>query len=562
MRGVFTLVVLAALVAVSAHAASGARTAATVAVYPSSVTIGPTSAPPPGATNAISIDAAVGETEDAVLLVAGAQQVSVGVQPLSGPVQVALRWGHYVNFSGRLIPDALEPWDGTAHAVEQHNQPLWLQFTVPPGTAPGTYIGSALVTADGAVTTIPITVKVFPVTLPAPNQVAGSLLTAFNVAGQSYSNKVASLGGPNGQTTSPQLYQFLASYRITPSSWGYGAPKATSGYTTDKRWWLDASGMMTAEVGQRAFAAMSIPISNNRTASANYIAGLSPSQPGTWCSYLQAVHGFWQDHDWLGSFPYLYGQDEPGLAGFKLVSQQAKVLHSCFPGGKELVTGNPSTDNKFLWNGGSDDADVWVVLANRWYGKYTNPAQVRAHKSNATEKLKLIQQARKHAQVWTYNYAGTKTPGFEATEPLSDPRLFIEWAALEHATGVLYGQGATTYDSGNPLQAVAKNGEFVLVYPSVDGPIPSARLEQIRDGIEDWEILNIVRQKDGAAAVGKILGGAGLFSTTPAGAVELGCTTGCALKTSTPFSWPKWSSDATTPGRLEQAHLAALTAAS
>jgi hypothetical protein len=561
VRRALPLLALGVLVAVSAHAASGAAKAATVLVYPSSTSIGPGIAPPPGGSKAISLNAAVGETQDAVILVANAKEIQVGVASMA-PIQVQLRFAHYVSFSGKLVPDALLPWDGTARTAEQKNQPVWLQFTVPPGTPANTYTDSVIVTADGAATTIPVTLKVFPVTLPPPSQVAGTLLTAFNVAGQSYSNKVASLGGGTGQTSSPQLYQFLASYHISPSSWGYGAPHAKTGYATDKRWWMDSAGMMTAEVGNRAFAAMSVPISNNRTSKANYIAGLSPSAPQTWCSYLQAVHGFWQQHDWLASFPYLYGQDEPGLAGFKLVGQQAKVLHQCFPGAKELVTGNPSTTNRFLYNGGSDDADIWVVLANRWYGKYTNPAQVRAHKSNATQKLKLIQQARKHAQIWTYTYAGTRTPGFLATEPLSDPRLFIDWAALEHATGVLYGEGTTTYDSGNPLNAVAKGGEFVLLYPSVDGPIPSARLEQIRDGIEDWEILNIVRQKHGAAAVGKILGRAGLFSTTSSGATALGCTTGCAIKTSTPFSWPKWSSDGTTPGRLEQAHLQALTQAS
>ena len=560
MRGFLTLVALASLVALSAHAATGAAQAAAIGVYPSSTTFGLTSAPA-GASKQISLDMAIGETEDAVVLVTGAQGVAV-TTTLDGPVNVDLRFGHYIRFGGKLIADALPVWDGSSRPTEQRNQPIWFQFRTPAGTPAGTYTGSVQVSADGVPTTIPITIKVFPVTLPAPNQVAGSLLTAFNVAGQSYSNKVASLGGPNGSVTAPQLYAFLANYRISPSSWGYGAPEAKSGYTTDKRWWHDRSGLMTAEVGAREFAAMSIPISNNRTSAANDIAKISPNAPETWCSYLQAVHTFWQQHDWLASFPYLYGQDEPGLAGFQLVARQAKALHQCFPGGNELVTGNPSDTNRFLWNGGSDDVDVWVVLASRYYGKYTNPAQVQAHESNATEKLKLIEQARKHAQIWTYTYAGTKTPGFQATEPLSDARLFFEWAALEHVTGVLYGEGTTTYGSGNPLQSVDKGGEFVLLYPGADGPIPSARLEQIRDGIEDWEILNIVRQKHGAAAVAKILGNAGLFSTTASGAVALGCTTGCAVKTSTPFSWPKWSSDASTPGRLEQAKRAALTAAS
>ena len=38
----------------------------------------------------------------------------------------------------------------------------------------------------------------------------------------------------------------------------------------------------------------------------------------------------------------------------------------------------------------------------------------------------------------------------------------------------------------------------------------------LREGIEDWEILNVVRHKHGAAAVRKLL--SGLFSTTAKGA--------------------------------------------
>jgi Glycoside hydrolase 123, catalytic domain len=554
-----TALIAGALLVAGSAGASG--DAASVGVFPSATSFRAAAAPQAAPAAQVSLDMAIGGTDDAVVLVRGAKQVGAQLS-LDAPLTAKLFLAHYVSFGGTLIPDALEQWDGGERSTEQLNQPLWIQVAVPSGTAAATYTGSIAVDADGTTTTIPIAVKVFPVALPAPNQVNGSLLTAFNVAGQSYSNKVASLYGPTGQASSPQLYSFMASYRISPNSWGYGTPHDASGYTTDRRWWMDSSGMMTAEVGSpRGFAAMALPLGNNR--SAQPVAGLSPNEPQKWCSYLQAVHGFWQQHDWLGSYPYLYGMDEPGLAGFKIVAQQAAAAHRCFPGAKEIVTGNPSVDNRFLWNGGTDDVDAWVVLASRYYGKYTVPALTREGRSNATEKLKLIDQVRKrHAQIWTYNYAGTKTPSFTATEPLSDSRLLFDWAALENIGGMLYGQGTTTYSSGNPLQSVDRDGSFVLVYPGKDGPLPSARLEQIRDGIEDWEILNVVRRKHGSAAVGRILGAAGLFSTTKTGSTELGCTIGCQLKTTTAFSWPTWSSDASTPGRLEQMRLAALNAAS
>lgn len=548
-----------------AGTAGGATKAASVRVYPATTTIAPNPAPTVRPTTSIALHAAIGGHDDAIVLVSGAAQVSVQAPALTAPLQLKLFLAHYVAVDNAPVPDALEPWDGSQHPSEQHNQPIWVQVTVPDGTAPGTYTGSLAVLADGVQTTVPLTVQVFPVTLPQPNQVEGSLLTAFNVASQSYGNMVAKFFGVSGPQTPivQQLYAFLASYRISPTSFGYGDPHSVSGYTTDKRWWLDPQTNVLAEVGDRAFAAMPVPISNNRTTPADWIAGLSPVKPQDWCAYLQAVHGFWSDHGWLASWPFVYGMDEPGLSGFRVVGQQASAVHRCFPGGHEIVTGNPSDANRFLWNGGTDDVDAWVVLPNRFYGKFTVPKLSREGVSNATVNLKRIEGARSRgAQIWTYTYAGTGVPGFTATEPLADSRMVFLWAALEHVTGVLYGEGVTTYRTGqNPLDRLDRAGAFVLVYPGKSAPIPSARLEQIRNGIEDWEVLNIVREKHGLGAVRSILGKAGLFSASAAG-VKLACTVGCALHSSTAFAFPRWSNGATSPPQIEAARVAALRAAS
>jgi hypothetical protein len=246
------------------------------------------------------------------------------------------------------------------------------------------------------------------------------------------------------------------------------------------------------------------------------------------------------------------------------VAGQAKQAHSCFAGSHVIVTGRPTAENRFLWNGGKDDVDDWVVLASRYYGQYTNPLQSRRGASHATQNLRLINAARRRGkQIWAYTYdaASHSTPGFTAAEPLSDPRTFVDWTALEGITGLLYGQGTTTYPTkGNPLVSNDKEaGSYALVYPGRNEPIPSARLEVLREGIEDWEILNIVRHKYGDASVRHLL--SGLFSTTSAGA-KLGCTIGCPLKTRTPYSWPTWSHTAATPQKVAQMRVAALRAAS
>ena len=537
---------------------------ATVGVYPSGTTFSASGAAPAHPSSSVSLAMPIGGVDDATLLVRGAQKVSIVTPTIASPLQLKLLFAHYVSVDGKDVPDALMPWDGSQRATEHANQPLWLQVTAPYGTPSGDYNGSLIVVADGVRTPVMVSVTVAPVTLPKQNQVSGSLLTAFNFSPQSYSNKAASLYGVTPESTLPGLFSFLASYRLSPNSWGYGNPKLASGYTSDRRWWLDKTAQMVSAAGQPGqFASMWIPISNNRWSPKTYVGGRSPFKPQAWCSYLHSVHDFWQKHGWLGSYPYLYGMDEPGASRFRVVAGQARVTHSCFPGSHVLVTGMPTVQNHFLWNGGSDDVDAWVVLASRYYGEYTNPSLSRRGISHADQELRLINSARRHhKQIWTYTYDASShsTPGFAATEPASDPRVFVDWAALEGITGVLYGEGTTTYAKGNPLASNDKaKGSFVLVYPGRDGPIASARLEVLREGIEDWEILNVVRHKHGAAAERRLL--SGLFSIDSKG-TKLGCTIGCPIKTSTPYSWPTWSHNAGTAQAVARMRAAALQAAS
>jgi hypothetical protein len=557
-RAVRLFLLVVVVLCLSAGASAARSSQAMVRVYPSGTTFAASSAAPAHAASSVSLAMAVGGVDDATILVRGAQHVAIQSPTIGSPLQLKLMFAHYVSVDGKAVADALLPWDGSQRSTEHTNQPLWLQVTVPYGTAPGTYSGSVQVVADANPTTVPVSVAVSPVTLARQNQVSGSLLTAFNFSPQSYGAKASELYGVAPESTLAELFGFFSSYRLSPNNWGYGNPNAKSGYTSDRRWWLDKSDQMVTAAGRPGqFSSMWIPVSNNRWTPSTYVGGLSPFKPESWCAYLRSVRGFWQKNGWLGSYPYLWGMDEPGLTRYRVVDKQAKAAHSCFSGSHVIVTGRPTAENRFLWNGGKDDVDAWVVLASRYYGQYTNPAQSRRGVSHATQNLKLIDAVRRrHKQVWAYTYEATShsTPGFTATEPLADPRMFVDWTALEGITGLLYGEGTTTYSKGNPLVSNDKAaGSYVLVYPGRTGPIPSARLEVLREGIEDWEIMNVVRHRHGAAAVRKLL--SGLFSP------KLGCTIGCPLKTSTPYSWPTWSRDASTPLKIAQMRAAALRAA-
>jgi hypothetical protein len=538
-----------------------------VVTYPSSQSIAPTGPLPPGGRTELVYNTAIGEREGALLVVAGAKTIAVTVNgPSGGDVSVRLFYARFVAAGRHLVPDVLEPWDGIARGTQKTNQPVLVQVDVPYGTRPGTYSTALTVTADGRPAKVPLTVNVFPVTLPHPGTRVGNLLTSFHLSPESYVAKAAQIYGfrTNEQRIAANraLFGLLGAYRISPGSWGFAEPRTPVGYESSPKWWLDSAGNFLGQLGSSpGFSAMRIPISSNRTSERNYIAGLTPYQPEKWCDYLRHVRAFWGQHRAFrpDSVSYVFGVDEPGLAGQRLVARQAAIVHRCFSAGMQLMTGNPSRANAFLWDGkNGDDLDVWTVLSRRYYGKWTAPAHERAGRNRSHDYLELIDEVRARGRmVWSYTYTGTAgTPGFAASEPLSNPRMLMLWNALEGIEGVLYGQGTTSYTKANPFDSIG-TGEFVLLYPGPFGPLPSARLEQIRDGIEDWAIFNMVRMRRGADDVRSILGRTGLFSATQAH-VRLACTLNCELRSETKFAWPRWSHDASTPRRIEAAKRAAL----
>ncbi len=100
----------------------------------------------------------------------------------------------------------------------------------------------------------------------------------------------------------------------------------------------------------------------------------------------------------------------------------------------------------------------------------------------------------------------------------------------------------------------------MLIDPGKGSPIASAWLDQIRSGLEDWEIFAIVRRRFGAAKVRSILDGHRLFGASASG-VKLACSIGCDLGGKPPEAWPQWSHDGTTAGKIAAARLDALKAA-
>ena len=103
---------LCLLAAGSAGAAHVRARTATIGVFPSATTVRPTGSLSAGAAGAVSLNAAIGEQEDAIVVVHGTSTVAVTAPASIGPLPLKLFFAHFVSFGGRLMPDALRPWDG------------------------------------------------------------------------------------------------------------------------------------------------------------------------------------------------------------------------------------------------------------------------------------------------------------------------------------------------------------------------------------------------------------------------------------------------------------------
>ncbi|MHB1459351.1 MAG: DUF4091 domain-containing protein, partial [Armatimonadota bacterium] len=125
-------------------------------------------------------------------------------------------------------------------------------------------------------------------------------------------------------------------------------------------------------------------------------------------------------------------------------------------------------------------------------------------------------------EMWWYVCMGPKYPyaNWMLENPLIESRL-IWWQAFDYdVEGMLY-WAVNLWEFKNNDVLIKNtagprinwsispggnlNGDGILVYPGVDGPIGSIRLENIRDGLEDMELLYATTAKIGKSAVTKLL---------------------------------------------------------
>ncbi|HAM35210.1 MAG TPA: hypothetical protein DEB40_08735 [Elusimicrobia bacterium] len=456
--------------------------------------------PPSGAT-AASIQAAGNEYAGFQVVVKAPPQgplsnVHVGVSDLSGPGVISsstikLYRAQYVPvrvrspveragnpyYAGYLSPHAPRDWaDALIPASapggryesfpfsvpESSNQPVYVEIPVPKDAAAGAYRGAVTVTADGQEpVSVAVALTVWGFALPDQPALATDFL--------SYDRWLwvaAGAVGADQAALQENIWAALTEHRIGTTQAGEAGTGAWTGSAADRSFtsaWLGRQRMIHAP----------------EKASARDLRDLM--------SYLSGI-GRSRDI-------FVRCGDEPhSQAAYDDINRTSSFWRELGIPTQVTVGGRTSWD--------AFDADIWVA----------HHARLIPARDRAAIRLKQA-QGRK---IWSYycceapralpNWMLDSDPiDFRITPWLdfrSDYSGMLYWATAYWAAGA----AAVWTNAGNG------NGDGVLFYPGseVGAPhaaIPSARLKAIRDGIEDYDYLALLRSLGGGAQARELAAG-------------------------------------------------------
>ena len=459
----------------------------------------------PGATRMASIKAARHEYEAFQVVIRAPDQaplenVRVTASDLIGPgvipaSRIALYREHYVRVTRPspgsphkpgAWPDALIPFahPETGQALggrfpaapfpiaAGQNQPVWVEVYVPPETQPGTYVGELTLSADGGQrAAVPVRLGVWNFTLPQ----VPSLHSWFGQL------DVTDRDEPR-EASLRHLHELLR-HRVSPA-YGGGNPAVKEDGSIDTS---QSHAALVEFLGKAT--TWTVPF---RAESQPFTDPLGADRARAQ-RYLRSTQEYLRANGWL-SRGLVYVYDEPDdPAKLRVAQQVGHLVRESAPDLRTLVT-TPIRTELF------DIVKLWVLPFDRYDLGATRRRRARGE------------------EVWSYTAGvrGSKYPTWQLDYPLFHYRIpaWINWSV--GATGLLYWANNYWANSSDPWTDPRTygvlNGDGALVYPGsavgFHGPVVSMRLKAIRDGIEDYDTLELLESLDrpAAAAAAKRVG--------------------------------------------------------
>jgi len=355
-------------------------------------------------------------------------------------------------------------------------QPVWVTVRVPAGTAAGTYEGKAQVVSDaGQIAALPMKLEVWPIDLPNPGRFDAVFSFYYPFEnGPDWQDVMTKIYGEFTPELKKAYFEFLGEHRI-PADHLYleRGPRPLADYEQ-----LLACGGKRFNLIYAADKVERITEMLDR---------ITPTVAGL------------EQRGLLGH-AYVYGFDEHERTSEPVIREVFGAVKQRWPHLRTMAVLN--------WEPPVDlPIDTWVVIYSR-------------HDPQAAARWRAAGK-----EYWWYHCCGPIDPHMNTfvEQPRINGRLMMWLAAANEVNGWLYytvngwpgerkivereGKGPRT--DFDPATWRHSNGDGNFIYPGKDGPLSCTRLENLTDGIEDWELFAQLREESRLASEG---GGDGIVS--------------------------------------------------
>ncbi len=414
-------------------------------------------------------------------------------------------------------PDALPPLDEPLDVAAGQNQPLWVLVYVPKDAAAGDYLGNVTLKADGFTAQVPIKLHVWNFALPETNH----LETAFGLR----SGTILSYHGVKTEEDRRRVLdsymETMSQHRISPYDPVPLDPIRVKflAEADPPRAEVDFSAFdpaFTRAIERYHFTNFRLPIQGmgGGTFHARYEPKIgaftedTPEYQAMFSSYMKQLEDHFRAKGWL-SMPYVYWFDEPDPKDYEFVANGFERLKKYAPAIPRMLTEEPSEQFQ-------PPVDIWCPVSHNY--DHEEAEKQRAH----------------GARFWWYVCCGPKAPycTLFVDHPAVELRTWLWQTWQRNIVGILVWESTywtssaaypdpkhpqnpyedpMAYVSGYSTPKGVKrywgNGDGRFIYPPLaaavpgatgnepvfDAPVSSIRLEMLREGIEDYETLYLLR---------------------------------------------------------------------
>ncbi len=491
----------------------------------------PPSTPANAALAPLEVSAARGESEAAQIILRPQHDVSlasVRATPFlnkegeAGGIALRIQQVVYVHVTQPTdgscqpgwYPDPLPGLQTPLALPAQRNQPLWLSFDIAADAPAGLFTAQLQLKTSAGLLSVPLSIRVYDFRLPKESH----LRSGFGLSPDAINRYHHLSNAPQKKAVYERYLADFARHRISPYSFFAYSPIDVSftGQGTNRHAEVDFSAFDQAAkrwLDQAHFNSFRLPLlgMGGGTFHSRRLGELEGFQEGTpeharlFHDYLYQVQRHLSANGWL-SHAYAYWFDEPDPKDYAFVVAGMERIKQAAPRLRRLLTEQP--EPALL-----DHVEIWCGLTPEW-----NREKVQARHEAGQE-------------VWWYICTGPKAP--YVTEFIDHPATELRlwpWQSWQYGIdGILIWE--TTYWTsplvfpppkeqdpwadpmsylsgyGYPVGHVSPwgNGDGRFLYPPrqafehpdqpcLEPPVDSMRWELLRDGMEDYEYLWLLRQ--------------------------------------------------------------------